>query len=95
MTVVMCDVVFDGANELGHASKGAPANAFASDLGEPTLDQIDPRSVGRYEVTVIARMGIEPRVDRRGGPSGSMTLRTSPRLADGAQLPGNEFLNLL
>ena len=41
MAIVMRDVVFDGANEFGHAPKGAPATALAGDLGEPARDQIE------------------------------------------------------
>ena len=39
----MGHVVFDGTDQLRDTPEGAPANPLARDLGEPTLDQGEPR----------------------------------------------------
>ncbi len=64
VAVVMRHIVFDRANQVRHAAEGPPANPLARDLGEPALDQIEPRGTRRHEVAVIPGVGGEPRFHR-------------------------------
>ena len=61
--VVFADVVADGLFQGRHAVEGAAADAFAGNLGEPTLDLIEPGSAGRREVEMEAWMLLEPFLD--------------------------------
>src|SRR5499427_1554367 len=67
MPVVVCDVFFDGADQIWDAAKRAAANALARDVGKPTFDEIQPRRAGRNEMTMVARVGGEPRFNRLMG----------------------------
>ena len=53
MPIVMRHIVVDRTNEVRHAAKGAAANPLAGDLGEPALDQIEPRRARRDEMAVV------------------------------------------
>jgi hypothetical protein len=44
------EILVDGILELGRARECAASNALLRDLGEETLDQIEPRGAGRREV---------------------------------------------
>ena len=64
--VVVFEVVHNGLLQLGDAFENAAANAFSGDLGEESLDHIEPGGGGRGEVQVEARVPPEPAFDRRG-----------------------------
>ena len=53
-------VVHDRALQVGHARKGAAPDALLRDQGEEPLDQVEPRSRGRREVQVEARLLRKP-----------------------------------
>src|SRR5262245_48384988 len=63
VAIVMRDVFLDGANQFREAAEGATSNALPGDLGEPALDEIQPRGAGGHEVPVITRMRGEPGFD--------------------------------
>lgn len=42
VTVVVSDIVVDGADEIAHAAERSFADALAGDFGEPAFDQIQP-----------------------------------------------------
>ena len=45
------------------AAEDAAAQAFLGDVAEPSFDQVQPRTAGRDEVNVEARMALEPTPD--------------------------------
>src|SRR5271163_569714 len=57
-------------SNLLHAAKHTPANPLVRQFGEPTFDQVDPRTIGGREVNVkVGALG-EPLPDDRGFVSG-------------------------
>src|SRR5947207_15812324 len=61
----MMDEGVDALDELFDGGEGAAADRLVSNVAEPTLDLVEPRSVGGREVHVIARMYREPGADFR------------------------------
>jgi hypothetical protein len=55
----------DGGLEFGNAAEDAAAYSLASDLGEQTLNQIEPGRGCRGEVQLEARMALEPTLHGR------------------------------
>jgi hypothetical protein len=66
VSVVVLEVFHDGVLQFGDAPEGAPTDAVSGDLGEETLDHVEPRSRVRCEVQVEARMRLEPALYGRG-----------------------------
>jgi uncharacterized integral membrane protein len=60
------DPGLDRAGRLGDRPVAATPQPLAGQLGEPPLDQVQPRAVGRGEVQLEARVGDQPAPDRRG-----------------------------
>ena len=63
MLVVAPDVAHQLACKVLHRSEDAASDHVALDLGEPDLDLIQPRRVGRREVEVQSRMICEEALD--------------------------------
>ena len=53
--VVHLDVVFDCLNQVGQAVKDTAPDLLAGQLGEPTLDQVEPGGASGNEVQMKAR----------------------------------------
>ena len=58
--VVNIDELLDGGDELGHAAMHAATELFGGECRKPSLNQVDPRGIGRGEMEVEARMTGEP-----------------------------------
>src|ERR1700687_205123 len=50
--VVDLDKLADRRFQILHAAKHTTSNPFVGEFGEPALNQVDPRTVGRREVNV-------------------------------------------
>jgi len=59
---MFANVAPNGSDQGGHTVECTPADALARDLGEKALNEIQPRSAGRGEVEMKARMLREPRL---------------------------------
>src|SRR5258705_4910688 len=68
--VVFADVGTNRGDESRHTAEGAAPDAFARDLGEEALDEVQPRGPGRGEVEVKAWVLAHP------GLHGRMLVRT-------------------
>jgi len=60
------DVLADGCFQIFHAAKHTPSYAFISEFGEPSLDQVDPGTVGGCEVKMEPWTLGEPFPDEGG-----------------------------
>jgi len=58
--VIDPDVVVDGADEVANAPECSAADSFASDLGKPPFDLVEPGRVARREVHVVTRPCWQP-----------------------------------
>ena len=63
--IVDLNVFADGPFQFLHAAKHAAANPFVGECGEPSLDQVQPRTVGRREVNMKPRALGQPMADER------------------------------
>ena len=63
--VVVRDERRDGFFKLADRAKRTASNALRGDLGEETLNSVQPRRARRYEVDSVAGMSGEPGSDRR------------------------------
>ena len=63
--VRLFDVNFDRSFELIHARVGAPFDLTFREQGEPTFDEIEPRTVRRDKMEMETRMPDQPAVDHR------------------------------
>jgi len=61
----MRHVLPDRSDELTHASKTSPADAFVRQVAEPAFDHVQPRTRRRDEVQLEARMPPQPGGDPR------------------------------
>ncbi len=61
----MIDVVANRLLQLVHTSETAVANAGVSDFTKPPLDHVQPRTGGRDEMNMKARMTLQPTRDLR------------------------------
>ena len=57
--VVMADIAHDLAVEVGLGFEDAACNEISLDLGEPDLDLIEPRGIGRGEMELDVGMGAQ------------------------------------
>ena len=62
---MVLQVTVDGGLQFLDALEHAAADAFAGDLGEQTLDHVEPEGGGGCEVNVEAGMLAEPPLHRR------------------------------
>ena len=62
--VVVLQVVLDGRDQFLDAAEDPAPKALLRQLAEPALDQVEPRSAGRREVQLEARVGVEPLAHR-------------------------------
>jgi len=58
--------LFQGCFQSSHASVGASSQPPVSELGKPTLDQVEPRARSRGEVQVETGMSQQPAMDGGG-----------------------------
>ena len=60
----LVEIFANRAQQGGHTLERAAAQSGSCDLGEPPLDEIEPRTAGRCEMQVHARMSSEPAAHR-------------------------------
>src|SRR5215467_5321613 len=65
MLIPMLCVSFDLGFEVGYRIKRATTNSLTGNLTEPDFDLIEPRSIGRCVVHMIARATGKPSLDFR------------------------------
>jgi hypothetical protein len=63
--VVGSDEVIDLRHQFFDAAERAATNGFLGDDVEPNFDLVEPGSVGRREVNLVAGMGSQPTLDAR------------------------------
>ena len=61
--VVDLDEIFDCGDEFRDTAENPATDAFARDLSEPSLHQVQPGRTGRREMKVETRMLFQPRFD--------------------------------
>ena len=61
--VVDPDELLDGFDQIRHAFKDTPPDAFACDLPEPAFHQIEPGRTGGSKMQMKARVFLQPLVD--------------------------------
>ena len=61
--IMMVDIVHDRFHQLWNTGERSPADTFIGQVPEPSFDQIQPRTAGRNEVHMEARMTLEPLLD--------------------------------
>jgi len=62
MLVVIVDIVSDSSNQCRHILERTSTDAFDGKLGEPTLDNVHPRTGCWNEVQMEPWMPFEPRL---------------------------------
>ena len=63
--VVLSDVTLNGLDQLVDISEATASDLFMSDVSKEALDHVEPRSAGRSEMNMEARMSFQPGLDRR------------------------------
>lgn len=58
--IVVCDVLFNGLNQVRHTPEHPAADSFGGQFTEEPFDQVEPRAARRREMHMKPRMALEP-----------------------------------